>query len=119
MHNASTTGNSKAGLNTSVLSASAKVALIGGYIWITSQDQASVFVSVSDLIMKITAHLLSQPKIDAPRRSVSPPYDSHSVVKIDGSDGGNSAYDIVVILDPASDKAQEILPIIKVSISFK
>jgi len=78
----------------------------------------SYLISVSDLIMKMTAHLLSQPKMDTMRRDLAPPHSEHSVVKVASSDAERSAYDILAVLDPASHKAQEIIPIVQVGCSI-
>ena len=64
--------------------------------------------------MKTAAHLLSQPKVDTVRRDLSPPHSDHSVVKISSEDAERSAYDIMVVLDPATHKAQEVIPIVQV-----
>ena len=68
--------------------------------------------------MKMTAHLLSQPKVDTVRRDLSPPYSEHSVLKVSSTAGDSSAYDIMVVMDPATHRAQEIIPIVLVCYVF-
>ncbi|CAK8686861.1 unnamed protein product [Clavelina lepadiformis] len=69
---------------------------------------------LSDLIMKLTSHLLSQNKIEAERRDISRYSDRHSVVKLPSSAGEDSSYDITLVVDPASEKAQEIVPVVMI-----
>nr|XP_002120850.2 UDP-glucose:glycoprotein glucosyltransferase 1 isoform X2 [Ciona intestinalis] len=68
----------------------------------------------SDIIMKLTSHLSSQPKVEAERRDLSPPFAEHSVVDLPSSDPERSSYDILAVLDPASNIAQQIIPVIEV-----
>lgn len=75
----------------------------------------SIFPLASDFIMKLTSHISSQPKSDVDRRDLSPLREEHSVIKLTSGDAEPSPYDITVVVDPASEKAQEIIPIVMVS----
>nr|CAB3267495.1 UDP-glucose:glycoprotein glucosyltransferase 1 [Phallusia mammillata] len=68
----------------------------------------------SDFIMKLTSHLSSQAKSDVDRRDLSPLREDHSVIKLESSEADPSPYDITVVVDPASEKSQEIIPIVMV-----
>lgn len=82
-----------------------------------SKRNALIFLcQVSDVVMKLTSHLASQPKSDYERRDLSGLRDEHSAIKVPSSDPDLSTYDITVVLDPASDKAQELIPIAMVGV---
>lgn len=69
---------------------------------------------MSSLILQLSAHLLSQSPTTTQRVDIPALRSDHSVVRLSGSEGDSSSFDIVVVFDPASDKAQEIIPIVKV-----
>lgn len=71
----------------------------------------TLFIAVSDLIMKLTSHLSSQPKSDFSRNFFAPQRSKHSVIDLKSADQEQSAFTITVVVDPASTSAQEIIPV--------
>nr|XP_039250114.1 UDP-glucose:glycoprotein glucosyltransferase 1-like [Styela clava] len=68
----------------------------------------------SDLIMKLTSLLSTQPPLESERRSLQVAGSQHSVIQMESRDESIPAFSIVAVLDPASESAQQISALISV-----
>lgn len=74
-----------------------------------------VIVADSDLIMKLTALLSTQSSLGTERQNFPHAASQHSVVKVESSDADVPSFEIIAVVDPASEEAQQIIPLVMVS----